>query len=239
MKSSNPGATRGSTRNVALVLQEILTAVVRLRSNPETVSDAESFRAQMIDALRRVEAEGRQLSYSGDDMRLAIFAVVAFLDESVLNSRTAVFASWPRKPLQEELFGVTLAGETFYINIERLLKSPDSASVADVLEVYQLCLLLGYAGRYTLGNRGELAGIKQAIAEKIQRIRGEQPFAPLWAPAEASAPRVGSDPVVRWLLYSAIGCAVLCVLLFGIFKLSLASNAAAIAEVTNRQVVAR
>jgi type VI secretion system protein ImpK len=235
MTSSNPG----STRNVALVLQEVLTAVVRLRSTPETVSDAESFRAHMIDALRRAEAEGRQLGYSGDDMRLAIFAAVAFLDESVLNSRTAVFASWPRKPLQEELFGVTLAGETFYANVDKLLKAPDSDAIADVLEVYELCLSLGYAGRYTLGNRGELTGIKQAIADKIRRIRGIRPFAPLWAPGAAASPHVGSDPVVRWLLYSAAACALVCVLLFAIFKISLGSGASTIADVSSRQAAAR
>jgi type VI secretion system protein ImpK len=235
MNSSIPGRSR----NLALVLQEVLTAVVRLRANPETVSDAESFRAHMIDALRKAEAEGRQLGYSGEEMRLAIFAAVAFLDESVLNSRTPISASWPSRPLQEEIFGGHLAGETFYANIEKLLRTSDSATVADLLEVYQLCLLLGYAGRYTLGNRGELGGIKQAVADKISRIRGVREFAPLWAPGAAVAPRVRSDAAARWLLYAAVACALLAVLLFLGFKLSLASGAASIAEVSTRLAVAR
>src|SRR3954451_6451955 len=144
------------TYSLALVLQEVLTAVVRLRANPQAVSDAEGFRAQMIGALRNVEQEGRQKGCSGDDMRLAIFAAVAFLDESVLNSRNPIFSFWPRKPLQEELFGGHVAGETFFANIDNLLRASDSDTVAGVLEIYQLCLLLGYQGRYTLGNRGEL-----------------------------------------------------------------------------------
>lgn len=215
-------------RNLALVLQEVLTAIVRLRANPQTVSDAESFRMQMIGALRSVEAEGRQKGYSGDDMRLAIFAAVAFLDESVLNSRSPVFASWPRKPLQEEMFGGHVAGETFFVNIQNLLKASDSVTVADVLEIYQLCLLLGYQGRYTLGNRGELQAVKQSIADKIRRIRGAVELAPAWAPVAGTVPRVQSDSVVRWLLYSAVASVVLCALLFLGFKLSLSSGASSI-----------
>ena len=222
--------TNRSTYNLALVLQEVLTAIERLRVNPQMVSDADSFRNQMIASLRKVEQEGRQRNYSGDDMRLAIFAVVAFLDESVLNSRNPVFAYWPRKPLQEELFGGHVAGETFFTNIENLLRAGDSENIADVLEVYQLCLLLGYQGRYTLGNRGELQTIKQKIAEKIQRIRGARELSPGWAPVAGSAPRVQSDRVVRWLLYSAISCAVLCGLLFVVFYFSLGSGATSIRD---------
>lgn len=230
METSTP---RG-TRNLALVLQEVLTAVVRLRANPQTVSDAESFRTHMITALRNAEAQGRQMGYSGDDMRLAIFATVAFLDESVLNSRSPVFASWPRKPLQEEMFGGHVAGETFFVNVEQLLRASDSVTGADVLELYLLCLLLGYSGRYTLGNRGEIQRIEQAIAEKIRRIRGVREFSPGWAPAASSAPHAQGDSVMRPLLYSTLACAVLCVLLFAGFKLSLISGVSSVRELSNR-----
>ena len=56
------------------------------------------------------EQEARSRGYTAEDMRLASFAVVAFLDESVLNLRNPVFADWPRQPLQEELFGHHVAG---------------------------------------------------------------------------------------------------------------------------------
>lgn len=220
--------TNRSNYNLALVLQEVLTAIERLRANPQSVSDADNFRNQMVAGLRSAEQEGRQRGYSGDDMRLAIFAIVAFLDESVLNSRNPAFSFWPRKPLQEELFGGHIAGETFFTNIDNLLRATDSASIADVLEVYLLCLLLGYQGRYTLGNRGELQTIKHRIAEKIQRIRGVREFSPGWAPVAGSAPRVQRDRVVRWLLYTAICCAALCVLAFVVFYFSLSSGVTSI-----------
>lgn len=231
--------TNRSTYNLALVLQEVLTAVERLRANPQIVSDADAFRNQMIASLQKAEQEGKQRGYSGDDMRLAIFAVVAFLDESVLNSQNPTFSLWPRKPLQEELFGGHVAGETFFANLETLLRAGDSANVADVLEVYSLCLLLGYQGRYTLGNRGELQGLKLKIAEKIHRIRGPREFSPGWAPVAGSVPHVQRDRVVRWLLYTAISCAVLCGLLFVVFYFTLNSGVTSVRDLSTQAQAVR
>ena len=134
--------------NLALILQEVLTAVVRYRANRQPVTDAESFRYQIREALKTAANEARNVAgYSSDDVKLGIFAVVAFLDESILNSRNPVFADWPRKPMQEEMFGHHIAGEVFFQHLDQLLGRDDSAALADVLEVYYLCLLLGFAGQ--------------------------------------------------------------------------------------------
>ena len=69
---------------------------------------------------------------------MATLAVVGFLDESILNTRNPLFADWPRKPLQEELFGIHMAGEVFFQNVEQLLGRNDSADLADLLEVHYL-----------------------------------------------------------------------------------------------------
>ena len=126
-----PSAVAHRTENLALVLQEALTAIVRLRSNRQAVSDAGSFRIHMREALKSADQEARKLGYSGDVMQLATFAVVAFLDESILNSRNPMFADWPRKPLQEELFGTHMAGEVFFQNLQKLLGQTDSPELAD------------------------------------------------------------------------------------------------------------
>lgn len=213
------------TANLALHFQEPLTAVVRLRANRQSVSDAESFRQHMRKALEMSTAEAQRDGYGAEEIKLAAFAVVALLDESILNSRDPLFADWPRKPLQEELFGVHVAGETFFRNAHQLLARDDSPEVADVLEMYHLCLLLGYAGRYSAGGRGELQSTSDAIGAKIRRIRGAyRGLAPEWAlPGDAPA-AAGADPWVRKLTWAAIGCAALMVLLFIVFKLSLSSG---------------
>jgi type VI secretion system protein ImpK len=206
------------SENLALIYQEVLTATTRLRCNRQAVSDAESFRANTREALRLADTDGRRRGYSDEELQLARFAAVAFLDESILNSRLPVFSDWSRKPLQEELFGVHVAGEIFFRNLEKLLKQSDSASLADVLEVYYLCLLLGFAGRYSISAGGELRAIRDAVGEKIRRIRGDSPeFSPSWSPGEQAGPAARSDPWLRRLMITVVACFGLMLLLLLFF----------------------
>lgn len=212
--------------NLALVFQEILTAIVRLRTNRQVVTDADLFRGQMREAMKVADQEGRNRGYTAEQNKLAIFAVVALLDESIMNLQQPVFAQWPRKPLQEELFGVHVAGEIFFTNIQRLLGQRDSHDLADVLELYELCLLLGYRGRYGAGGQAELRSVIEQVKEKIRRIRGFSPeLAPNWAIPPGTVKIARSDPWVKRLLWGAIACFVLVVLLFVVFTISLGSGA--------------
>jgi type VI secretion system protein ImpK len=219
--------------NMALIFQEVLTVVVRLRANRQRFSDPEVFRAQIRNAFKTAEQDGLRRGYGLEDIRVGTFAIVAFLDESVLNSQNAAFADWQRKPLQEELFGVHVAGEIFFRNVERLLGRPDSEPLADLLEVHQLCMLLGFRGRYsTSGTAGEVRAILQQIEEKIRRIRGTPPT-PAWQFTPQTV-RAASDPWIPIFRWAAIGCVVLALLLFAFFKLSLSSAAGELASIAAR-----
>ena len=232
------GAPSATVRaeNLALHFQEVFTAIERLRSNRQQLSDAESFRYHMREALKTAAQEGRNRGgYSTDDIKMATLAVVGFLDESILNARNPLFADWPRKPLQEELFGTHLAGEVFFQNVEQLLGRNDAADLADVLEVHYLCLLLGYTGRYSGARTGELQAIMAAIAAKIQRIRGAMgPLSPAWMPIDQPA-KMGGDPWVKRLAIAAIVCLVLTIVLFGFYKYSLSSGAADLTTAAQRK----
>ncbi len=185
--------------NLALIYQEVLTAIERFRANRQNVSDAESFRHHMREALKTASNEALATGYPADDVKLATFATVAFLDESILNSQNPVFADWRRETLQHELFGTFIAGELFFQNLQALLGRNDSPDLGDLIEVYYLCLVLGFLGKYSAGDRGELARILQATAQKLRRIRG--PFnglSPAWKLPGDVVARAG-DPWVRKL----------------------------------------
>ncbi|MFN3322438.1 MAG: type IVB secretion system protein IcmH/DotU [Bryobacteraceae bacterium] len=222
---ANAASTGRRDDNLALAFQELLTVCERLRSNRQQVSDAESFRHQVREALKMADIEARKRGYTAEDIQLAIFAVVACLDESILNMRSPVFADWPRRPLQEELFGHHIAGEIFFQHLQKILGRNDSHETADLLEVYYLCMLLGFAGRYSIGARAELQAIIQAVGTKIRRIRGHWPeLSPAWAlpPEQVSVSQ--SDPMVRKFLIGAIVCFVLALVLFVTYKISLRSG---------------
>ncbi|MGN6392866.1 MAG: DotU family type IV/VI secretion system protein [Gemmatimonadales bacterium] len=225
-QSSAP-ARRGQ---LALALQEVFTATVRLRANRQVAADGESFRTHIKQLLSAAEREARRLGYSADDVGTALYVTVVFLDESVLNSGQPMFASWPSRPLQEELFGGHMGGENFFQHLRQLLTRSESEDLADLLEVFQLCLLLGFRGRYSGGDHGELRGVQVAVADKLQRIRGGfGELAPGWAPPERESARRERDPWAMGLAIAAVTCLLAGVLLFWVFRSSLEASSAEVA----------
>jgi type VI secretion system protein ImpK len=209
-----------ATGRLGLILQESITAVVRLRANRQPVSDAGAFRAQMMQLLARGEQEARAAGYGEQDARLAVFAVVAFLDESVLNAGQPALAEWARKPLQDELYGGHMGGEWFFQHVDQLLTRADDAHLADVLEVHQLCLLLGFKGRYGAGDPGALQAVTARMGERIARLRGPNgDLAPAWRPPDDA--RVERDPWLRRLTVAAIASVVIAVSLWGLYAMLL------------------
>jgi type VI secretion system protein ImpK len=220
----SPSVAVRRPENLALLYQEVLTAIERLRGNRQGVTDANAFRHHTREALKTAAQQSMTAGYTADDVKLATFATVAFLDESVLNSQNPVFTDWVRQPLQAEMFGTQIAGEVFFQNLQQLLGRADSQDLADLLEVHYLCLVLGFGGRYSAGNRGELGQVMNLTAEKIRRIRGQfAPLSPYCAlPNETVAGR--RDPLVRKLGIIAAVCAILMVLLFVVYKVVLSSG---------------
>ncbi len=222
---------------LALALQEAFTAAIRLRTNRQTVADAETFRTHIKHLLAAADRDARRAGYDGEYVKLAIYAFIAFLDESVLNSRQPLFASWARQPLQEEIFGDAVAGETFFLHLQDLLSRQDSEALADVLEVYQLCMLLGFRGRYGAGDSAGMQGLISAVQEKIHRIRGGyEPLSPLWAPPADEVIPVAKDPWVPRLGIVAAGSFVLACVLYLAFRFSLGSAAAELQALTSHLV---
>jgi type VI secretion system protein ImpK len=217
---------------MAVALQEVLTATVRLRADRQVAADADSFRRHIRQVIAAGEQEARRAGYEDEHTRFAIYATVAFLDESVLNSTRPMFAEWPRRPLQEELYGGNIGGEIFFDYVQQLLERPDSEDLADVLEVYQLCLLLGFSGRYGAGGAGELQRLAARIEEKIRRIRGPYgDLAPAWTPLPSGMPAPPRDGWIRPLAYGAIAAALLAGALFLIYHFSLSSASASLQQV--------
>ncbi len=216
--------SRTRTASLASVFQEVLTAVVRVRARLQVVHNAETFRAQFRESLGPVMRRALALGYSNETVQASVFAVVALLDESVLNLQDAAFASWARRPLQEELFGGHLAGETFFYNLRGYLSQPDSPQLADVLELHCLCLLLGYRGRYALVDSGEMHAMLQQARARIERIRGSSALLAIDATEARPEFKRGLDFWSKCLLWTATALTSLLLILFLAYSISLNSG---------------
>ncbi len=71
------------------------------------------------------------------------FAVLAWIDELIMNSKWEQRNEWREHLLQNEFYKTTNAGEEFYERLTRL--HPEQSAVR---EIYYLCLCLDFRGRY-------------------------------------------------------------------------------------------
>ena len=218
-------ATQRRAENLAWCFQELLTTGERLRSGRQAVQDAESFRYALLEALGTAAEEARRRGYTGDDIKMAEFALVAFLDESILSLNNPVFGDWPRRTLTHQRFQHHEGGVIFFEKHSQLLARDETHETADLLEVYYLCMLLGFAGKYSMAGKGELKLIVDDTGERIRRIRRLPPeIAPAWELPGEPVRATGADPVVRKLIWVAAASLLLAIVLFGVYKFSLSSG---------------
>jgi type VI secretion system protein ImpK len=178
--TTNPGNPATARReNLALLYQGLLTGIVRIHSGRQPLVNADMFRRRTKEALAEVTREAMKRGYAAEHTIETDFAVVAFLDEVILTSKDPARDAWAQKPLQEELFNVSTAGEVFFARIERLQQRADTLELADILEVYYLCILLGFEGMYATTNKTEIHLLTGRLQQRIERIRGADPrFSP-------------------------------------------------------------
>ena len=110
-------------------------------------SDAETLRQRCEHLLREFVERCQRAGAGAEAITAAKYALVALIDERILRSDLPVAQAWLADPLQMRHFDSFAAGEEFYTRLERY-RHPQGAAEADVLEVYHLCLCLGFAGKH-------------------------------------------------------------------------------------------
>jgi type VI secretion system protein ImpK len=221
-----PPRRRKRAENLALLYQGLLTGILRVHSGRQQVMDPETFRRRTKRSLTEIARDSAKLDYANEDVTEAHFAVVAFLDEAVLTSNDPSRTQWARGSLQEELFGQAHAGEEFFKRLEELRTRRDSPQLADILEVYLLCLLLGYEGRYAGGSKAELRFLVEELRKRIDRIRRPSPrFSPQALLPNEPVPTRGPSLLLKKLRLVAAVSALLAIFSFSAFKLHLVGKA--------------
>lgn len=220
---------------LSLAFQEPLTVAARVRQNRVRAPDPGEFRHHVRQLLAQADAVIRQTGYPADFPKLATYAVVALLDETILNTPGPLRSEWVGYPLQQELFGENVAGENFFLQLRDLLGRSETQEVAEILELYLLCLLMGFRGRYAASDGGEIQGLITATSQKVHRIRGgAAPFAP-----QAQLPRGETiperrDPWIPRLVRALVISAVVVVVLYVGYRLLLHPGTAEARELAER-----
>jgi type VI secretion system protein ImpK len=182
-----PPAVLPGSPTLADLAEDAFCLLVLLRKGHEPALGPD-FRERVRTFLETFEARGKAAGRSRDLVLDAKYALCACLDETILAFIPAVRESWAHRPLQLEAFGDHLAGEGFFLRLERLRQDP--ARALEALEVYHLCLLLGFQGRYLLEGAEKRAWLTDQLGREIHQVRGDRPFAPRSRPERrVQAPR--------------------------------------------------
>ena len=142
---------------------DVLVTAVQLTAGSSVVASGD-LRQRLIGSLDRMVSDGRRLGIADGDLAEARYALVAFIDEQIMRSDWAGRAEWMARPLQLELYRENTAGENFFVRLRALLRA-GNRPVA--VEIYYLCLVLGFQGAYRDG------GEPQAV-EKFTRAAHDQ-----------------------------------------------------------------
>lgn len=145
---------------------ECIMLIVHLRANKE-YGEAMELRRRILDLLERLKRTARRADIEQADVDAAVFALVAFLDETIINSEWSQKDLWMVRLLQEELFSLNTAGNEFFSRLEQLRQRPQM--YAEVLEVYYLCMALGFKGKYQLQDADRLRTLIEDTYHDLQR----------------------------------------------------------------------
>src|SRR5579883_2650958 len=187
---------------------DLLAFALQLKRSSDP-GDAEVLRQKIDEQFRSLETRARQADLLQEDVQQAKYAIAAFIDEMILTSSWPLKESWADKPLQLAYFNDFAAGEEFYNKIDALR----GAKRNGVLEVYYLCLALGFRGKYV-----DLQGMekkKVLMDTMLREIRGATPagaggLSPGWQPPDALPGIVKYFPA--WFVAAA--CGLFVILLF-------------------------
>lgn len=181
--------------------------MVFLLKNKNLPSDAALYRECVREFLQELDRAATRQSVQADDLHQAKYAFCALVDEIVLTSVPRLRDEWERKPLQLQFFGEQLAGEHFFARLEELRQQ--GASRLPALEVFHMCLLLGFQGKYMLEGTEKLTYLTARLGDDIARLRGQRVgFAPHWAAPDRIAHTLKHQPPA-WMIANVLALVAL------------------------------
>ncbi|AQT61193.1 type IVB secretion system protein IcmH/DotU [Cellvibrio sp. PSBB023] len=145
--------------------------------------DVSGLHQRLIGEIKTLEAELRDLGLKQEVQLSVRYLMCSVLDEAVLNTPWGTESAWAQRTLLSVFHGETSGGEKSFLILDRLRQSPSEN--LDVIELFYICLSLGFEGRYRLMNRGReaLDQVRDELFSIIRRQRGdyERTLSPAWS----------------------------------------------------------
>ena len=103
---------------IAEFVSDVFTLISQLRIT-NNFGTYEILRQRICDLLSKVERKAKGANFDFDDIKKTLFALIAFIDETVMVSEWENKQAWLAKPLQLEYFNRYDAGVEFFITLDQ------------------------------------------------------------------------------------------------------------------------
>ena len=193
---------RSSKNDLVTFAGPIFDLVLRLKAG--IVAPSNALRPQVAAMFTDFEKRAERYRFNPKIIQVSKFALAAFVDETVLTNNFPLRAEWEKYALQLEYFGEQLAGNKFFDKLDAMLNQIEVTQ--DAVEVYYVCMLLGFKGRYAVYDQEKLLAIMQNTANALVKIGKIKPveLAPNWvANDQPKPPEKRGMPV--WAKFGALG----------------------------------
>lgn len=151
----------------------LLMMVPTLRS-ASAPSDIPSLRARLIAKIQEFDNRCAQLQVPDDQRTIARYALCTVFDECAQQTPWGGTANWAQQSLLINFFSDNWGGEKFFQMLAKMMETP--ARYQSMLELFYVCLSLGFMGKYQLaetGGRQALADVRERLYQVIRSARGE------------------------------------------------------------------
>lgn len=133
--------------------------VLQMVGDAAQFASYEESRQSCIAKLEQAIAEAAQCDAREEEKAAASFAVIAWLDETVLCSALPWRQLWQGELLQRKYLNTTVAGAHFFTHLMQLDRTHQQAR-----QIFLFCLQNGFHGRYaTVDDRSELLTLVEAL----------------------------------------------------------------------------
>jgi type VI secretion system protein ImpK len=223
-RDDHPDAGAAGPRTLRELADPLAWLVLALRGG-DRPRDAATLRARADAGLADFAARALGLGHRADAVEDARFALAAVIDETL-----AEIDEEEGTPAAALIDRRLAAADDFFERIERLRDADDRAPEA--LEVFHLCLTLGYRGRYRFEGAGKLRYLAASIAQDLARMHGDRAIFAGGAvlPDAPPPPPPRALPVAR----AAIIATVACVALWAVYRFIVDRRADAVIEAARR-----
>jgi len=189
-------------------------------STVQALPPADELQRRINSMFDQMGRRCRDVGIPEEDFTEAKYAIAAFIDEQVLRGDWPGRNQWLARPLQFVYFNENTAGEGFFSHLAALQGQPHRVHV---LEIYYLCLALGFQGQYAVsGGEAQLARLVEQVGHEVARaLPGTEIISPHGEPHDPARNLVQRE---RPIVALSLGFFGLALVIFIALKITLLIN---------------